>query len=138
MSVLRMIIKSQVFIAFVVKHLFLWCFLLPGIDKQPGRKFIVRKTSLNRMLEFLHFVYALKIKQNFSFLVRFLASAGSWSHLLECTHLCLTLLCCICNQFTSSGMRPSAPDPVIHLSELPQSTVHSPLILTGPGTSPAR
>lgn len=40
-------------------------------------------------------------------------------------------------QFTSSGMRPSAPDPVIHLSELPQSTVHSPLILTGPGTSPA-
>lgn len=57
MSVLRMI-KSQVFIAFVVKHLFLWCFLLPGIDKQPGRKFIVIKTSLNRMLEFLHFVYA--------------------------------------------------------------------------------
>lgn len=58
MSVLRMIIKSQVFIAFVVKHLFLWFFLLPGIDKQPGRKFIVIKTSLNRMLEFLHFVYA--------------------------------------------------------------------------------
>ena len=58
MSVLRMIIKSQVFIAFVVKHLFLWCFLLLGIDKQPGRKFIVIKTSLNRMLEFLHFVYA--------------------------------------------------------------------------------
>ncbi|PFX29929.1 Nephrocystin-4 [Stylophora pistillata] len=34
-------------------------------------------------------------------------------------------------------MRPSAPDPVVHLSELPHSAAHSPLILTGPGTSPA-
>ncbi|XP_022793233.1 uncharacterized protein LOC111332204 isoform X1 [Stylophora pistillata] len=29
-------------------------------------------------------------------------------------------------QFTSSGMCPSAPDPVVHLSDLQQSTVHSP------------
>ena len=41
-------------------------------------------------------------------------------------------------QYGSPGMRPSAPSPVTHLSEVPHSTVHSPLILTGAGTAPAR
>ncbi|KAL9970644.1 hypothetical protein ACROYT_G023054 [Oculina patagonica] len=40
-------------------------------------------------------------------------------------------------QYTSSSMRPSAPTPVTHLSEVPHSTVHSPLILTGTGTIPS-
>ncbi|KAJ7394786.1 Nephrocystin-4 [Desmophyllum pertusum] len=40
-------------------------------------------------------------------------------------------------QYTSSGMRPIAPTPVTYLSEVPHSTVHSPLILAGTGTSPA-
>lgn len=35
---------------------------------------------------------------------------------------------------TPSSMRPGAPSPVAHLSEMPYSTVHSPLILTGAGT----
>lgn len=42
------------------------------------------------------------------------------------------------HQRTPSSMRPSVPIPVTHLSEMPYSTVHSPLILTGTGTGHPR
>lgn len=37
------------------------------------------------------------------------------------------------SQYTPVILRPGAPSPVTHLSEMPYSTVHSPLILTGTG-----